>query len=278
MKKKLCVIGDPVAHSKSPAIHNAMLAHLGLDGEYEYLCKPVSAAELPSFLAEARGGDLAGFNATMPHKEALVARVDHLSDDARLFGAVNTVCIKEGKLYGYNTDGEGFLRALGEFGFHPARKIVTILGAGGVARPVALKLVQEGAKEVIICNRSFDRASGLASYDSHVMSTEVFDPDALRWRLVKSDLFVNCTNLGMAGSPPFPWPEVVEALRPDAPVCDLIYHPLETELLARAAERGHPTMNGLPTLIHQAILALEHFLGAELDPDQLAPVARKAIG
>ena len=108
--RKLCVIGDPVLHSKSPLIQNTMLSALGLD--YIYLCQPVSAGRAAEWLSAAKVAGYAGFNATMPHKEELLPLMDELDEDARMYGAVNTVCIRDGKYYGFNTDGKGFLASL----------------------------------------------------------------------------------------------------------------------------------------------------------------------
>ena len=152
--KKLCVIGEPVLHSKSPLIQNTMLAALGLD--YVYLCQPVPRGRCREWLECAKFAGYAGFNATMPHKEELVELMDELDGDARLFGAVNTVCIRDGRAYGYNTDGAGFLRALNDEGIDPAGKRVLVLGAGGAAKAVCLKLAQAGA-EVVVCNRTATR-------------------------------------------------------------------------------------------------------------------------
>ena len=128
--RKLCVIGDPVAHSKSPLIQNTMIKALGLD--YVYLCQPVPRGQCKEWLECAKFAGYAGFNATMPHKEELVPLLDELDEDARLIGAVNTVCIREGKTYGYNTDGEGFLRALADEGIDPAGKNAVIVGRSSI--------------------------------------------------------------------------------------------------------------------------------------------------
>ena len=140
--KKLCVIGDPVLHSKSPLIQNTMIRALGLD--YIYLCQPVKAGRAAAWLDAAREAGYAGFNATMPHKLDLAPRMDELDEDAALYQSVNTVCIRGGKLYGYNTDGRGFIRALADAGVDPAGRRVLLLGSGGAAKAVALKLVQQG--------------------------------------------------------------------------------------------------------------------------------------
>lgn len=273
--KKLCVIGDPVLHSKSPLIQNTMIQALGLN--YEYLCQPVKREELPAWLDRVRAEGWAGFNATMPHKEALVPHMDELDEDAKLYGAVNTVCNINGKLYGFNTDGGGFARALAGAGIPIQGSKFMLLGAGGAAKAVTLKLVQQGARQVVICNRTVEKAAVLAAHAPEIMSTSGFSPEELAEAAANCDVLINCTNLGMAGSPEFETLAFLDALPGGAPVCDLIYHPLETALLARARALGHPAMNGLPLLIHQAILALEHFTNTQIDAAAMLPLVEQAL-
>ena len=263
--KKLCVIGDPVLHSKSPLIQNTMIKALGLD--YVYLCQPVKAGETARWLEAAKAADYAGFNATMPHKEALLPLMDELDEDARLCRSVNTVCIREGKAYGYNTDGQGFLRALLDHGVDPAGRRVVVLGAGGAAKAVALKLSQRGAASVTVCNRTAEKAAALCAQDpAGRLEPAGFDRAVLRALCARGDLLVNCTSLGMAGTAgQFEDLSFLEALPAGTPVCDLIYHPAETALLARARALGHPAVNGLGMLLHQAVLALERFTGRTID-------------
>lgn len=273
--KKLCVIGDPVLHSKSPLIQNTMIRALGLD--YEYLCQPVTREELPSWLDRVRAEGWAGFNATMPHKEALVPSMGELDEDAKLYGAVNTVCYRNGKLYGFNTDGGGFARALAGAGIPIKGTKFVLLGAGGAAKAVTLKLVQQGAGQVVICNRTVEKAAALAAHAPNIMSTSGFSAEELARAVANCDVLINCTNLGMAGSPEFESLDFLDALPQGAPVCDLIYHPLETALLTRARAQGHPGMNGLPLLIHQAILALEHFTETKIDAAAMLPLVKEAL-
>ena len=273
--KQLCVIGDPVLHSKSPLIQNTMIQALGLD--YEYVCQPVKRKELSSWLDRVRSEGWAGFNATMPHKEALVPHMDELDEDAKLYGAVNTVCNRNGKLYGFNTDGGGFARALTMCNIPIKGTNFTLLGAGGAAKAVALKLVQQGAGRVTICNRTLDKAAALAAHAPDVMTVTGFSAQELADACASCDVLINCTNLGMAGSPAFEALDFVDALPANAPVCDLIYHPLETTLLARSKAQGHPIMNGLPLLIHQAILALEHFTQTKIDAAAMLPLVQTAL-
>ena len=273
--KKLCVIGDPVLHSKSPVIQNAMIKALELD--YIYLCQPVPRGECRQWLECAKFGGYAGFNATMPHKQELVPLMDELDEDAQLFGAVNTVCIRGGRAYGYNTDGEGFLRSLTDEGIDPRRQRVLVLGAGGAAKAVVLKLALRGA-EVTICNRTAEKARLLHRHRPKRIRVAGFAPEDLRREAERCDLLVNCTSLGMSGTAgQFEDFSFLDGLGKDVPVVDLIYAPLETELLAQAKARGHQTVNGMGLLVNQAVLSLEHFADTEIDADAMKPVIARAL-
>ena len=275
--KKLCVIGDPVLHSKSPLIQNTMLQALGLD--YIYLCQPVKAGEAERWLACAKLAGYAGFNATMPHKEDLFPLMDELDEDARLYGSVNTVVLREGRALGYNTDGVGFHQALLHAGADPKGRRVVLLGSGGAAKAVALKLAQQGAASVTICNRTLEKARALCARAPEVLSPAGFDIDTLRAQAARADLLVNCTSLGMTGGMgQFDDLSFLEALPRETPVCDLIYAPLETALLARARELGHPTLNGLNMPLYQAIFALEHFTGTSIDAPAMAARLAPLLG
>ena len=268
--KKLCVIGDPVEHSKSPLIQNTMIRELGLD--YVYLCQPVPRGKCREWLDCAKFAGYAGFNATMPHKEELVPLMDELDADAALIGAVNTVCLRDGKACGYNTDGEGFLRSLADEGIDPAGKHVLVLGAGGAAKAVCLKLAQAGA-DVTVCNRTIDKAQAICAHDPAHLYPAGFDTATLYKEAQSCDLLVNCTSLGMAGTKgQFEDFAFLDGLKPGVPVVDLIYAPAETELLRQARQRGHKTVNGFGLLVNQAVLALEHFTGTEIDAARMKKV------
>ncbi len=274
---KLQVIGDPVLHSKSPVIHGAMLGALGLD--VPYAARVVRSGELPQYLAWARENGVTGFNATMPHKEALIELLDGVVGDAALFGAVNIVCLREGRWIGYNTDGGGALAALEGAGLWPAGTVV-VLGAGGAAKAVALELAQAGAERVWVCNRTLSRAEELCRRDPRgVLVPQGASPDTLSRLCRDAELLVNCTDLGMAGCPhQFEDFSFLDALPPEAGVFDLIYHPAETQLLARARRRGLRGIGGLPMLVGQAVLALELFLDRPLDRERMAAAASAALG
>ena len=276
--KKLCVIGDPVGHSLSPVIQNAMIRALGLD--YIYLCQPVPRGQAGKWLRCADFAGYAGFNATMPHKEELFPLMDELDDDAYLMGAVNTVSIREGKYHGFNTDGAGFVESLRELGGQPEGSEVVLMGAGGAARAVAFKLAQLGAKRVTIANRTVEKAELLAAMEP----TGRVEASEFSWRRLgelceRADLLVNCTSMGMTGvRAQFGDFCFLDTLKRDALVCDLIYAPARTELLRQAELRGLRCQNGLGMLIHQAVLALEHFVGQPLDRETAVKAAREALG
>ena len=274
---KLQVIGDPVLHSKSPVIQGAMLGALGLD--IQYTAHVVRRGELPDYLRWARDNGVIGFNATMPHKEDLIPLLDEVDPMARAIGAVNTVCLRDGKWVGFNTDGGGAAAALNNAGMDPAGRTVTLLGAGGAAKAVALALAQAGAERVFVCNRTLSRAEELCAHDPlGRLSPNRFDIDTLRRCAEQSRLLVNCTSLGMAGCPNrFEDFSFLDALPSGAGVFDAIYHPAETELLAQARRRGLKTLNGLPMLVNQAVLALEHFLNRPLDRKTMAGAATAAL-
>ena len=286
-KITFAVIGDPVEHSKSPLIQNAMLGRLGLAPAYGR--RHVTLDDLPGFMAVVKKtGYLKGFNATMPHKQALIPLLDEVDEEAALMGAVNTVTVENGKAVGHNTDGRGFLAALKhELDFDPAGKSIIVLGAGGAARAVVLALGRAGAKAVCVSNRNVARAKELAVLCPGVVMVSDQSPAMLQlmaggtpmleaWKN-GADLVVNCTSLGMKGKEDFADLTFLSSLPQGAAVCDLVYAPRETSLLRAAKELGHPTMGGLGMLIHQAIYALEHFLGRELDHADLARVAQQAL-
>lgn len=268
--KILAVIGDPIEHSLSPVIQQAMLDALGLACTYNRIRVP--AGTVADWLPGAEALGLGGFNATMPHKTDLVPLMDKLSDDARMYRSVNTVALRHGRKLGFNTDGEGFLRSLKDEGILPKGRHVVVFGAGGASRSVVLKLAASGVSNITVCCRTPEKAAELAAASPLVRVVDMSRPstDAA---LGQADLFINCTPLGMQGvGADFQNFDFLDALLPSAPVCDLIYRPLKTSLLCEAERRGHPILNGLGMLIHQAILALEHFADMQLDAAEMKKV------
>jgi shikimate dehydrogenase len=261
------VLGDPVAHSRSPAMHGAGFAALGLP--HRYFAFHVVPAALPAALAGARALGLGGLNLTVPHKQAAVALVDALAPEAVRIGAVNTVCIAGRRLVGHNTDGMGFLAGLRELpGGGPTHAVV--LGGGGAARAVVDALAHEARAEVAWVSR-----------DPAALPLGPWRPlgwDALPERMAAADLLVNATTVGMNGGPAvFPTPVLVERLPAGARVVDLVYPAPGGGLVAAAAARGLPAQDGLPMLLWQGVRALEEWLAMSLPPS-VVEAMRAAIG
>ena len=273
---RLCVIGDPVEHSKSPLIQNAMIAKLGIP--YHYTKRLVHQGDTQEWLDTARREGFAGFNATMPHKVALVPLMDELGEDARLYGAVNTVCIRGKRCIGHNTDGTGFLDSLAGQGFYPQGRTVLLLGAGGAAKAVGHALAAAGAGRIIVCARRLERAAALAAQLPGCGEGIVLAQDAIQQAAAACDLLVNATPLGMAGSPAFARLDFLQAMPPHAVVYDLVYHPRRTALLEAAARQGLRTVGGIDLLIRQAVRAFTFFTGETPDTAALYDALREPLG
>lgn len=261
------VLGDPVAHSRSPAMHGAAFAALGLP--HRYFAFHVTPAALPAALAGAKALGLGGLNLTVPHKQAAVALMDGLAPAAARIGAVNTVCLEEGRLVGRNTDGTGFLAGLRELpGAEPVQAVV--LGAGGAARAVVDALVHEARAAVAWVSR-----------DPAALPPGPWQPlgyEGLAARLGGADLLVNATTVGMTGGPAsFPVPVSVERLPAGARVVDLVYPAPPGGLVVAARACGLPAQDGLPMLLWQGVRALEEWLAMSLDP-AVVQAMRAAIG
>ena len=274
--KQLFVIGDPVAHSLSPLLHQAMLDQTG--AAYRYDVRTVRPEELPAFVRWAKDSGCAGFNVTMPHKEAILPLLDEVDATAASCGAVNTVCIREGRAIGHNTDGTGFLDSLAGQGFHPQGRTVLVLGAGGAAKAVGHALAAAGAGRIIVCARRSERAAALAAQLPGCGEGIVLAQDAIQQAAAACDLLVNATPLGMAGSPAFAGLDFLQAMPPRAVVYDLVYHPRRTALLEAAARQGLRTVGGIDLLIRQAVRAFTFFTGETPDTAALYATLREPLG
>ena len=214
----------------------------------------------------------------MPHKQDLADLVDELDDSARRAGSVNTVCLRDGRLVGFSTDGAGLTAALAERGIALPGLRVTLLGAGGAARSVVPALLEAGAARVTVSARNLTQAAALCDLDPQRLAPTNFTTDAIAREAAVSQLLINCTSLGMTGQGEFDDLAFEDALPEGAAMCDLIYDPGETKLLRRARNRGLPAMNGLPMLVWQGVLALEQFLGGRpLDREKLARAAYQVL-
>ena len=260
--KRAGVMGWPVDHSLSPRVHGFWLKQYGIAGEYVRI--PVTPENLAGQLKNLQADGFAGVNVTVPHKEAALASVDEVHPLARRIGAVNTVVVRDdGSLYGFNTDGFGFLENLkaGWSDFKPSNGPAVILGAGGAARAVIAALLDADAPEIRLLNRTKARAEQLADELNGIGSgtLHVGEWDCRADYLDGANLLANTTTLGMKGQHPLDLD--LSALPTTAVVNDIVYAPLETDLLARARLRSNPTVDGLGMLLHQARPGFEAWFG-----------------
>jgi shikimate dehydrogenase len=263
------VLGDPVDHSLSPAMHNAGFAASGLP--HLYLRWQVSPAELRQALREARGLGVGGLNLTVPLKETVLPLLDELTAEAKWIAAVNTIMWRRGRLVGDNTDARGFARALrGRVRLRGTRAVV--IGAGGSARAVAASLVTGGCREIVVANRTPARAEALAAWlravgarDVHVTALEALRRGAA---LERAALVVNTTPVGLAGRS---LAVRVEATPRRCLLVDLVYGPEPSPFLRAAARAGRPVLDGAPMLLHQGALAFEAWT------QRRAPLAAMAL-
>lgn len=249
------VIGHPIAHSKSPLIHGHWMEKYNIVGDYKVI--DIAPDALALGVRDLVRDGYAGFNVTVPHKIAIMELCDEIDATARTIGAVNTVVIEDGKLYGRNTDAFGFIAnlkaALPDYAFdRPAM----VLGAGGAARAVVYGLLQQGVPSVAVCNRSKDKAEVLRDLDDARVSVVDWDD---RDQLAAYGLLVNTTSLGMKGQPPLDIR--LDELPIDAAVYDIVYAPLMTDLLSAAQARGNAIVTGIGMLLHQARPAFEAWTG-----------------
>ena len=264
----LGVIGDPISHSLSPKIHNLSLAHLDLN--YRYHPFPVRPENLKEALNGFRALGGVGFNATVPHKVALLPLMDRLDPAAEKIGAVNTVSIGEkGEFIGYNTDAYGFITALMENHKQTlSGKNILILGAGGACRAVLVALLDGGADRITLANRTLKRAEGLAHDFSHLYPQCHITPIPLDFSalpLAETEILINTTSLGLKGGDPFPL--AVDQLSPQTLINDIVYSPHGTPLQKMAARQNLPFVDGLGMLIHQAARAFQIWTGHEMPVD-----------
>ncbi len=260
------LIGWPVAHSRSPAIHNYWLKHYGISGAYGLF--PVTPGSLTNAINGLKALGLAGCNVTLPHKVEAMKLMDYVDPVAKKMGAINTIVhTLDGALHGFNHDGNGYIQSLRDANalWRADTGPVTLLGAGGAARAVVLSLLNEGAQEIRLVNRTKDKALVLA--EEMGPKVVVVDWNDRHDALDQAVLLINTTSLGMQGK------EVLELnlskLPERALVSDAIYIPLETELLKAARLRGHTTVNGLGMLLNQARFGFNAWFGVspEITPE-----------
>lgn len=249
------VIGSPIGHSLSPAVHGYWLRHYGIPGFY--IPMEIADADLSQVLRTLPKAGFVGCNVTIPHKEAALSLADSVTGQAQRIGAANTLSFVDGQIIADNTDGYGFLTNLkqGAPAWQPQAGPAAVIGAGGAARAVAVALADAGCREIRITNRTRARAEELAAE---------FGLKAVAWSdrgdmLEGANLVVNTSAMGMVGQQTFDVP--LDQLSADALVTDIVYTPLQTPLLQAAAARGCRTVDGLGMLLHQAVPGFERWFG-----------------
>jgi shikimate dehydrogenase len=271
MTLRAFVVGHPIAHSRSPLLHGFWLKQHGIDGTFERI--DVTPEDFPQFLMSLEKQGFSGGCVTIPHKETAYRLVERRTERAERLRAVNTVWLEDGVLHGDNTDVTGFIENLDvTLGTdwperHPR---ALVLGAGGAARAVVAGLLDRGLERIAIANRSIDKARDLAMLDPGRI--DVVALDNVPGALAQTDLLVNTTALGMTGKPPL---EIdLSPLPAHAAVADIVYAPLETDLLRQARERGMKAVDGLGMLLYQGVPGFAHWYGVR---PQVTPALRALI-
>lgn len=258
------VIGDPVAHSRSPQMHNAAFAKAGLD--YVYVPFHVRPDDLAAAIAGFKAINVVGINVTLPHKQAVIPFLTSISREAELIGAVNTLTFVDGNIHGDNTDAPGVLQALDEDGNTsgtPVGEKVVVLGAGGAARAVVVALALRGVAAITIANRTVEKAVSLATEMNQKTGVSMrgmgLTDERLPLSVRESKLLVNTATISMDVTHPL----LISAdwLQPNTIVYDIVYTPPVTPLMQAATERGCQTLGGIGMLVHQGAIAFEKWTG-----------------
>jgi shikimate dehydrogenase len=278
---KAFIVGHPIKHSRSPLIHGHWLKQYGLEGSYERI--DVAPVNFGDFLKGFAARGFAGGNVTLPHKEAAYAGVECRTERAKRVGAVNTLWVEDGALWGDNTDVLGFMAHLDASlgtGWEQDVDTALVLGAGGAARAVVAGLQDRPLKRIFVANRTLSKAEDLVRdlrpYSPVALETSAWE--ALGPVVPHAQLLVNTTSLGMAGQPPLTTD--LSHMPHGAAVADIVYVPLQTPVLAAAAAQGLRTVDGLGMLLHQAVPGFRRWFGVtpEVTPDLRALIAADVEG
>lgn len=253
------LIGNPVEHSISPQMHNTMCEIMGIDSVY--MPFHVKAGQLGAVVSAFRGLNISGFNVTIPYKTDIIEFLDEISNEAKIIGAVNTVHVSNGRLIGYNTDGQGFISSLGLQGVEIKGKDIVVIGAGGATRAIAYKMAKAEAKKMTILNRSIEKAKIICELiQANSLTEAVFNelrPNNISKYTKDADIIINSTPIGMYPKTNEMPVDNDDMFRNNPCVVDLIYNPIKTEFLKKAEKNGCMTINGLGMLIYQGIRAFE---------------------
>lgn len=276
MKGLYGVIGDPIAHSMSPDMHNDAFGAMGIDAHYHAF--HVKPGDLGTAVKGMRALGVKGFNVTVPHKTAIMPFLDKIDPLAATIGAVNTVILEDGGYTGYNTDGLGFVSGLisgldGPLKDHRA----LIIGAGGAARAIYYTLISEGLISIDVCNRTKERAEALISGNPNGASSKALSLPEAEDGLSRYSLIINTTSIGMEPKTE-EMPIDLANLQADAFVSDIIYNPLETRLLREAKGKGARIQNGLPMFVGQGALAFKIWTGKIPDLERMKKIVLDKLG
>lgn len=277
MEKVYGVIGSPISHSMSPMMHNDIFEHYKLNARYHAF--HVEQGQVKAAIEGIRALGVSGINVTIPHKLEVIDYLDEIEEVTKNIGAVNTIVNENGKLVGYNTDGNGFIRSLYRVISNEELRSsnVLIIGAGGAARGIFISLAAMGVKRIDIVNRTVDRAKAIIDdckfeVDSHALAFAHAESDLGKYKVI-----INTTSVGMH-------PKVddvplrLENLAPKTIVSDIIYNPFETKLLREAGKRGAITQNGIGMFVYQGALAFEKWTGIFPDTDRMERLVTKLLG
>jgi quinate/shikimate dehydrogenase len=268
--KQLCLIGNPVAHSLSPAMHNEACRLLNLD--YVYTAFQVYDDDFPRAIEGLKAMHVCGFNVTMPGKRIVANLVDEISREAALSASVNTVLPKDGKLYGYSTDGYGFMQSMRDAGRDLKGEKLSVLGMGGAATAICVQAALDGVSEIVIFRRKNAKWQKALSFADHLQEetgvsvkvADINDSALLKKHSLESSVLVNATSAGMKPHEDELPIKDLSILRKDLFVFDVIYNPMETAFYHAAKEIGAPVLNGIPMLINQGAKAFEYFTGHQM--------------
>ena len=274
MKKLFGVLGNPIEHSMSPLIHNDAFEKHSINGVYLPFC--VEDNELQQAVEGLKALGAGGFNVTVPFKSRILPYIDVLDDFANEVGAVNTVVIKDGQLYGYNTDGPGFVKGLLTLTKRVEDKNVLIIGAGGAARGIYFALAKSGVAKLDLANRTVSSAEQIvADYHGSIRSNAISLVEAER-SLGQYDIIIQTTSVGLADDNASPLS--LKELNQHAIVCDIIYNPLQTRILKEAKERGNQVQNGVDMFVYQGALAFELWTGILPDTNRMKQLVLQQLG
>lgn len=263
----IALLGKPVKHSKSPYMHNGSFEILNLD--FAYVAFEIENHKIEKSIEAMRTLNARGFNITMPYKEEVIRFLDEIDEGAKLIGSVNTVLNHNGKLIGYNTDGQGFVKSLEEKHVKFTDEKIVIIGSGGAARAIAIQLALDSVREIVIANRTIEKAEIITNIINKNIGkvkarSIILNEKFLKQELKDAKILINTTSIGMDDTIDKSLIRDTDTLHKDLFVADIIYNPPRTKLLSQAQKIGCKTMNGLNMLVYQGALAFKIWTGKDM--------------